>query len=122
MGISKALRDFYVKLGFRVWGKQLKENWPFPGRPYEDWDQFVNLSFSQEGEDLVLYRLLGHQTKGVYVDVGAHHPYRFSNTFKFYLLGWSGINIDPLPGSKQLLDEKRPRDINLEAGILNRNG
>ncbi|MEI7737020.1 MAG: FkbM family methyltransferase, partial [Ferruginibacter sp.] len=45
-----------------------------------------------------------------------------SNTFKFYQLGWNGINIDPLPGSKALFDEKRPLDTNIEAGILNRNG
>lgn len=31
--------------------------------------------------------------------------------------GWSGINIDPLPGVKMLFDKYRPRDINLEIGV-----
>jgi len=77
----------------------------------------LNLSFSQEGEDLVLHRHLNYKASGFYVDVGAHHPYRFSNTFKFYLKGWRGINIDPLPGSMALFNKKRPGDTNLEIGI-----
>lgn len=75
------------------------------------------LSFSQEGEDRVLIRLFEQQKTGFYVDVGAHHPQRFSNTYIFYLKGWRGINIDPLPGSKAKFDSLRPRDINLEIGI-----
>ena len=78
---------------------------------------YVNLSFSQEGEDLLLNRLLKGQEKGFYVDVGAHHPQRFSNTYKFYLLGWQGINIDPLPGTMAKFRQLRPRDINLELAI-----
>ncbi|RYG33949.1 MAG: FkbM family methyltransferase [Chitinophagaceae bacterium] len=84
--------------------------------------QHLNLSFSQEGEDLVLHRHFNYKPSGFYVDVGAHHPYRFSNTFKFYLKGWRGINIDPLPGSMKLFDEKRPKDINLEIGISENDG
>lgn len=57
-------------------------------------------AYSQEGEDLVLNRIFGEQATGYYVDVGAHHPFRFSNTAIFYKKGWCGINIDPLPGSK----------------------
>ncbi|MCF8342710.1 MAG: FkbM family methyltransferase [Chitinophagaceae bacterium] len=85
----------------------------------EDIDRYLNLSYSQEGEDLVLYRLIGHKTNGFYVDIGAHHPYRFSNTYKFYQLGWRGINIDPLPESMNLFKDKRPRDISLELAIVN---
>ncbi len=85
----------------------------------EEIDRYLNLSYSQEGEDLVLYRLIGHKTNGFYVDIGAHHPYRFSNTYKFYQLGWRGINIDPLPESMKLFKEERPRDISLEVAIVN---
>ena len=53
------------------------------------------LSFSQEGEDLILNRFLGKKEKGFYVDIGAHDPKRFSNTNIFYERGWTGINIDP---------------------------
>lgn len=82
-------------------------------------ERFLNLSFSQEGEDLVLERMLGEKLNGFYVDIGAHHPLRFSNTYKFYLKGWTGINIDPLPGMKELFDKYRGNDINLNIGISN---
>lgn len=74
------------------------------------------LSYSQEGEDMILHRFFEQKnnTKGFYVDVGAHHPTRFSNTFIFYLKGWRGINIEPTPGSKSIFDSMRPGDINIE--------
>lgn len=75
-------------------------------------------TFSQEGEDSILSRLFDHkQTPGFYVDVGAHHPTRFSNTYRFYRDGWRGINIDPLPEIMQQFNQLRPRDINIEAAI-----
>ena len=78
-----------------------------------------NLSYSQEGEDMVLKRLFEGQESGFYVDVGAHHPYRFSNTALLYQCGWRGINIDPNPGTSTLFDRYRPDDVNLELGINN---
>jgi FkbM family methyltransferase len=75
-------------------------------------------SFSSAGEDMVLRHLLGSdKMNGFYVDVGAFHPTLFSNTYFFYLNGWSGINIEARPGSKALFDKVRPRDINLEVGV-----
>ena len=81
-----------------------------------------SLSFSQEGEDGVLQRLFERKPVGFYVDVGSHHPQRFSNTYRFYLRGWRGINIDPLPGSKAQFDEVRSRDDNLELGVSSKRG
>ncbi|TDG12755.1 FkbM family methyltransferase [Seongchinamella unica] len=49
--------------------------------------------------------------------MGAHHPKRFSNTYLFYKKGWSGINIDAMPGSMELFNRFRIRDINLELAI-----
>lgn len=74
-------------------------------------------SYSQEGEDMILRKVLADRENGFFVDVGAHHPKRFSNTYFFYRLGWSGINIDAAPGSMRLFQQQRPRDINLEVGI-----
>jgi FkbM family methyltransferase len=79
--------------------------------------EYYSFSFSQEGEDGILQRLFESKSLGFYVDVGSHHPQRFSNTYRFYLRGWHGINIDPLPGSKKGFDILRNRDINLEAGV-----
>jgi len=78
---------------------------------------FHKISFSQDGEDIVIAELFGDKSEGLYVDVGAHHPQRFSNTYFFYLKGWSGINIDAMPGSMKIFDALRPRDINLEIPI-----
>lgn len=74
-------------------------------------------SYSQEGEDLVLKRIFEHQKNGFYVDIGAHHPLRFSNTYLFYKKGWSGINIDAMPHSMKSFNRMRPRDINIESPI-----
>ncbi|MFT4801330.1 MAG: hypothetical protein ACI93N_001101, partial [Flavobacteriaceae bacterium] len=48
-------------------------------------EKFFLLSYSQEGEDILLNRIFNPQVNasGFYVDVGAHHPERFSNTFYF---------------------------------------
>jgi hypothetical protein len=54
---------------------------------------------------------------GFYVDVGAHHPIRFSNTYLFYRRGWRGVNFDAMPGSMRAFDRLRPRDANLEVGV-----
>jgi FkbM family methyltransferase len=78
---------------------------------------YQNLSYSQEGEDLILNRYFAGKEKGFFVDIGAHHPKRFSNTYIFYLKGWRGLNIDALPGTKNIFDAYRPEDINLELGI-----
>lgn len=74
-------------------------------------------SFSQEGEDLIIEKLFDYKKKGLYVDVGAHHPYRYSNTQKLYKKGWRGINIDPITGTKSIFKKARKRDVNLEMAI-----
>lgn len=74
-------------------------------------------SFSQEGEDLILARIFEDQPRGFYVDVGAHHPRRFSNTELLYRRGWRGMNIDAAPGSMRAFKRLRSRDINLEVGV-----
>jgi len=96
--------------------KQIKHFW-FSFRDFLTWDQWSDRSWSQEGEDMVLRRIFGQTRNGFYVDVGAHHPKRFSNTHRLYLRGWRGINIDAMPGSMRLFKRHRPRDINLEIGI-----
>jgi FkbM family methyltransferase len=78
--------------------------------------KFLNRSYSQEGEDMILSRFL-NKRNGFFVDVGAHHPIRFSNTFKFYNSGWRGINIDAMPGSMEVFKKIRQQDINLEIPI-----
>ena len=86
---------------------------------YFSFNFFRRISYAQEGEDLLLERILFNEKNGFYVDIGAHHPIRFSTTYLFYKKGWEGINIEPLPNSKKIFDLIRPKDINLEVGISN---
>jgi FkbM family methyltransferase len=81
---------------------------------------FRNNSYSQEGEDLIIDKLLKYKKSGFYVDIGAHHPVKFSNTFIFYKRGWKGINVDAMPDSMNEFEKMRPRDINLQAAISNK--
>ena len=76
-----------------------------------------NFCYSQNGEDLILSRFLNNKKGGFFVDVGAHHPIRFSNTYLFYKKGWTGINIDAMPGSMTQFNKIRPKDINIESGV-----
>lgn len=83
------------------------------------WREKLRISkpyYSQNGEDIILQRLI-NKKDGFYVDVGAHHPTRFSNTHALYCKGWRGINIDAMPGSMALFNEVRPLDINIEIGV-----
>jgi FkbM family methyltransferase len=71
---------------------------------------------------MILRRIFEDKKKGFYVDIGAHHPKRFSNTHYLYKRGWSGINVDAVPGSMIPFNKTRGRDINIEAAISNSKG
>jgi FkbM family methyltransferase len=83
----------------------------------DHFDGYASKFYSQEGEDMILRSIFYGRDFGFYVDVGAHHPKRFSNTYFFYKLGWQGINLDPLPGCMDGFRKQRPRDISLELAI-----
>ena len=81
----------------------------------EDW-QHLRFSFSQFGEDLVLLNYL-KEPHGFYVDVGAHHPVQFSNTYLLHRRGWHGVNIDATEEAIARFAQARPNDVNLVAAI-----
>jgi FkbM family methyltransferase len=83
-------------------------------------DTHATKSYSQEGEDLLLWRIFNGRERGFYVDVGAHHPRRFSNTYSFYRHGWTGINIEPSPDAIRAFARERKRDTNLQMGVAER--
>jgi len=72
------------------------------------------ISYSQNQEDVVLFRLAQLVPEGFYVDVGAAHPIRDNVTYALYEAGWRGINIEPMEREADLLREIRPRDITCE--------
>jgi FkbM family methyltransferase len=71
------------------------------------------ISYSQNFEDVLLWRALGHVKGGCYIDVGANDPVLHSVTKAFYDAGWHGINVEPMPSYRQPFEEQRPRDVNL---------
>jgi FkbM family methyltransferase len=84
----------------------------------------LDIFASQEGEDILIRRLLkGLYTKpGFFVDVGAHHPTRFSTTLHYYLRGWRGINIEPNRDVIGLFESLRPGDINICTAVGEQDG
>ena len=78
------------------------------------------LLFAQGYEDLVLYHALKDVENGFYVDVGANSPWECSVTKLFYERGWHGINIEPIEEQYQALCEDRTRDLNIFAGVGNK--
>jgi FkbM family methyltransferase len=116
MAVKNVIKKIIVSLIPKSIEYQILDNAKQPDNDY------LNISYSQEGEDSILNRIFEAQPEGFFVDIGAHHPFRFSNTYAFYKRGWQGINIDPNPNSKKQFDLFRPRDINIEFGVSETKG
>ncbi len=78
---------------------------------------YANIIYSQDGEEVYLKERFESKKDGFYVDVGANHPYRFSNTYWAYLRGWRGVNIEPDLINYELLKRIKNKDININCGI-----
>jgi len=85
---------------------------------FNKWDK---KTFSQYWEDLFIYRKLLWKKDWFYIDIGANHPTKLSNTRKFYDLWWSWVNIEPNPNLIKNFENERNRDINLNIWISNKN-
>ena len=85
--------------------------------------RFLNLSYSLYGEDLIIRSKLKKKffsgAKGIYIDIGAFHPFLASNTYLFYGAGWSGVCIDPNPIFSNAFAQMRPRDTFKNIAVLN---
>lgn len=57
--------------------------------------------------------------RGLYVDIGAYAPKRWSNTYAFYRLGWNGITVEPNGDSARAFRSVRPRDKHIVAAVAN---
>lgn len=77
------------------------------------------LSYSQFGEDISAQNALRNISHGFYVDVGAHHPLKLSNTALLHLRGWDGINVEPREDAIEEFEQHRPRALNLRAAVHN---
>lgn len=78
------------------------------------------VSYAQNAEDVVLWRILKHITNGTYVDVGAADPVYASVSKAFYDEGWSGVNVEPNPDLAHQLVQMRPRDRTFQCAASDR--
>jgi FkbM family methyltransferase len=79
----------------------------------------LRVHFSQHGEDVMLHKLFGRKrSTGFYIDIGAHHPFRQSNTAYLWLMGWNGVNVDASQAAINLFRRVRPRDVNLWTAVV----
>ena len=65
-------------------------------------------SYSQSGEDLLLWKYFGARPEGFFVEVGANHPTKCSQTWLFEQRGWKGILVEPIARNCELLRQQRP--------------
>jgi|SaaInl5LU_22_DNA_1037371.scaffolds.fasta_scaffold08803_6 FkbM family methyltransferase len=80
---------------------------------------FARLHFGQHGEDVLVHKLFDRRlTKGFYMDIGAYHPFRQSNTAYFWLMGWNGVNVDASPRSIRIFKKIRKTDRNVWSAIV----
>jgi hypothetical protein len=81
-------------------------------------DTQMRVHWGQSGEDAVLHRMFGSRRNGFYVDIGAHHPRRFSNTYMFHRFReWRGLNVDASMEAIEAFRKERPNDVNVCALI-----
>lgn len=86
----------------------------------------MNISFSQSGEDSIIkyiFGTLGRQVRNcTYLDLGANHAMRLSNTYSFYSQGARGVLIEANPALARELTEQRPEDIVVNKCIAEKSG
>ena len=76
-----------------------------------------DVTYSQVGEDIIIYDILKSVSKGFYVEVGSNEPIQHSNTFKLYQKGWKGITIDANQTMVTMHKKIRVNDIALCAAV-----
>jgi FkbM family methyltransferase len=67
-------------------------------------------SYSQSGEDLIICRELESIQRGTFLDIGAYHPFTFSNTRRLYELGFKGVFVEPSPSLRGAFEEEYQSD------------
>ena len=80
------------------------------------------ISWAQNFEDIILWRVLQHVKQGFWIDIGAADPDLHSVTRAFSERGWRGINVEPVPRLFDLLMKQRARDVNLQVAVGQENG
>tara|TARA_B100000579_G_C22585204_1_gene735411 strand:- start:50 stop:754 length:705 start_codon:yes stop_codon:yes gene_type:complete len=82
--------------------------------------------FSQLGEEKIIDNIIFRLSKNKkfqkrYIDIGCFDPIKFSNTFKLYQKGWSGIVIEPNKTKTRNWKKIRPRDTIINSALVPEN-
>jgi len=68
------------------------------------------ISWAQNFEDVILWRIFKDLKEGFYVDLGAGHPEIDSVSNWFYQNSWTGIDVEPSDNYFVLLQAARPKN------------
>ncbi len=66
-------------------------------------------SFSQFGEDSLVWQFFNQRKDGFFVEVGANDPRNLSQTYLLEQQGWRGILVEPLSDCCEQLRAHRPK-------------
>ena len=80
------------------------------------------LAYSHWGVDLIIIKLLNPKNKGIYIDVGCHHPFLNNHSYLLYKSGWVGINIDIDYNSIDMFNFFRKSDVNIQTAVTDHKG
>lgn len=75
------------------------------------------ISYAQNFEDVILWRIFKDVRNGFYIDVGAQHPIIDSVSYLFYENGWRGVHIEPISEYANLLRSFRPDEDVLQMAV-----
>ena len=78
-------------------------------------------SYAMNNEDIVILNYFKDRKNGFYVDVGCYHPIHRNNTHLLHMQNWSGVNIDTSQFSIDLFNFMRPKDLNYNCAISDKN-
>lgn len=70
------------------------------------------MSYSQNKEEIFITEYFNGKV-GKCIDIGAFHPYKFSNTRRLIELGWSAILVEPAPSLFKMFEELYSTDSNI---------
>ncbi|AUQ25600.1 FkbM family methyltransferase [Dickeya zeae] len=85
---------------------------------------FGHITYSQHGEDMIIANIFSilNITKPTYLDIGANHPLKGSNTALLYSRGSHGTIVDANPNLMNDWKEIRPHDTALNVGVSKEDG
>lgn len=75
-------------------------------------------SYSQYGEDYVVYSFFKKKTSGILIDIGAFDGHHISNSYALYKKGWETIAIEANPEFFDFLIKNRPDAININKALV----